>query len=198
MRWRRSRVTDSRKRRRSARSTSAALIFPLTLAVMVGASGSAGYASPSALQDEPPEQIINGDFEDGTDPWWWTPNLSAELVDGRLCAEIPGETTNPWDAIVGQSDITLVSGESYEFSFSASATEPVTITANVQLAEDPYTAAISQPVTLGETAEYTYYFESNLETEAGSVQFQVGGADEPWTFCLDDVSLKGGAEIPPY
>ncbi|MGH1555049.1 carbohydrate binding domain-containing protein [Streptomyces sp. L7] len=49
-----------------------------------------------------------------TAPWWTTSNVTAGLSDGQLCADVPGGTTNRWDAAVGQNDITLVKGESYK------------------------------------------------------------------------------------
>ena len=40
--------------------------------------------------------------------------------DGRLCADVPGGTVNPWDAIIGQNDIALVDGRDVRASrFSA-------------------------------------------------------------------------------
>ncbi len=155
-----------------------------------------GSATSSAA--EPVEQIVNGGFDAGADPWWWTDNASAKVVDGQLCTQIPGGTANPWNAIVGQSDLALARGTSYELSFKASASTPVTIRANVQLADEPYTAELSQPVALGETKAYSFTFTSKTETPRASLQFQVGGSDAPWTFCLDDVSLKGGVEPPVY
>jgi endoglucanase len=151
-----------------------------------------------ASSAEPVEQIVNGSFDAGVDPWWWTDNSPAKVVDGRLCAKIPGGTSDPWDAIVGQSDLALAKGTSYELTFKASASEPVTIQANVQLADKPYTAELTKPVTLGEGKTYTYNFTSKTETRRASLQFQVGGAKEPWTFCLEDVSLKAGVEPPAY
>src|SRR4051794_5296459 len=58
------------------------------------------------------EQVRNGTFDTTSDPWW-TSNVTAGLSGGQLCAEVPGGTTNRWDAAVGQNDITLVKGESY-------------------------------------------------------------------------------------
>ena len=36
------------------------------------------------------------------------------VVNGRLCANIPGGTSNPWDAIVGQNISVLTRGGSAE------------------------------------------------------------------------------------
>jgi endoglucanase len=69
------------------------------------------------------EQVRNGTFDTGTEPWWTTSNVTtAGLSDGRLRADVPGGTTNRWDAAVGQNDITLVKGELYRFGFTATGT----------------------------------------------------------------------------
>ncbi|HEX5567153.1 MAG TPA: hypothetical protein VFY14_09575, partial [Streptomyces sp.] len=33
---------------------------------------------------------------------------------------------------------------------------------------------------------------------AAQLAFQIGGSDRAYTFCLDDVSLRGGAEPPVH
>ncbi|HZC27735.1 MAG TPA: glycoside hydrolase family 9 protein [Actinopolymorphaceae bacterium] len=167
-------------------------LFASTALPLAALTASASYA------EEPVEQIVNGSFDNGTKPWWSTPNAPVKVVDGRLCASVPGGTANPWNAIVGQNDLALKKGESYSFSFQASATAPVSITANVQLSDPPYTAAVSKKVTLGDSKTYTYTFTSKVDTTKGAVQFQVGGAKEAWTFCLDKVSLERGADTPAY
>jgi endoglucanase len=145
------------------------------------------------------DQVVNGSFDAGTAPWWWTGNAPASVVDGRLCATVPAGTVNPWDAIIGQNDIPLISGESYALSFTASATTDVGVRANVQLADPPFTAEISQVVILGPTPQtFTFSFTSRVDTDAGQVAFQIGGADASWGFCVDDVSLIGGVEPPTY
>ncbi|APU13531.1 putative cellulose binding protein,putative carbohydrate binding protein [Actinoalloteichus fjordicus] len=158
-----------------------------------------GTAVPQAAAQEETEQISNGDFAEGTAPWWWTPTAPAAVVDGALCAEVEGDTINPWDAIVGHSGIHLQPGESYALSFTASASAPVIINTNVQLSVEPYTQELSERTTLGaEPVEFSYAFTSGADTENAQVAFQLGGAAEPWTFCLDDVSLRGGEAPPPY
>ncbi|HSK97618.1 MAG TPA: glycoside hydrolase family 9 protein, partial [Euzebyales bacterium] len=153
----------------------------------------------AAAQEPPPELISNGGFDDGTTGWWATGNLTMEVVDGRLCTEVPGGTTNPWDAIVGQDGIILQEGESYAFSFAASASAPAAIRGLVQLPVDPFTAFISLTPTLGiDLAPYEGAFTATQSLDDAQVVFQLGGRAEAWTFCLDDVSLTGGAPPPVY
>ncbi|MET7399818.1 glycoside hydrolase family 9 protein [Dactylosporangium sp. NPDC005572] len=153
----------------------------------------------SAAYAEPAEQIVNGTFDSGTDPWWWTGNAPASVVGGRLCATIPAGTTNPWDAIIGQNAINLQAGESYRLAFEASATVPVTVRANVQLADPPYTQELSAlPALTAQPQQFSYTFTAAADTTAGQVAFQVGGSATAWTLCLDNVSLQGGAPPPVY
>ena len=174
-------------RRRIIASTAAALVAAGTTAVVANA------------QADPVERIVNGTFDAGTAPWWWTGSAPAGVVDGRLCAEVAGGTTNSWDAIVGQNDIELQAGESYAFSFDASASIAVGVLAKVQLQVEPWTERLSAPTTLGPQAQhYEYVFTASVDSTAEQVAFQIGGSSVPWTFCIDDVSLRGGAEPPVY
>ncbi|MEU4888233.1 glycoside hydrolase family 9 protein [Streptomyces xinghaiensis] len=156
--------------------------------------------SGPAIGAEPgPELVTNGDFSNGTTGWWFTANLPGSVVDGRLCAEVPAGTANPWDAIVGQNDIPLTAGESYTLRYTATSTVPVTIRTNVQMATDPYTAELNASDRIDETAEpVEHIFTANADNEEAQLAFQIGGSDEAYTFCVDDVSLTGGAEPPVY
>ena len=147
-----------------------------------------------------PDQVVNGTFDTGTEPWWPSANTALALVGGQACAEIPGGTVNRWDVIIGQNDITLVKGETYEFSFFAKGSPEGNIArAVVGLAVAPYdTYFEASPATSVSGNVYTYFFTATADTTQAQVAFQVGGNAQPFTFCVDDVSLKGGAEKPPY
>jgi endoglucanase len=175
------------------------LLGTLAVAGLVAAA-LAAPAGAAAADDDPPEQIVNGDFSSGsTAPWWWTENNPATVVDGRLCADIPEGTANPWDAIIGQSDLPLISGESYTLSYTATASVPVTITTNVQMAVDPYTTELSEHDQLTDTAvPISHTFTAKADNDAAQLAFQVGGSSHAFTLCLDDISLRGGAEPPVY
>ncbi|WP_425556641.1 glycoside hydrolase family 9 protein [Dactylosporangium darangshiense] len=169
--------------------------------LLVGAAGAllvvplATPATPAGA--DPPEQVVNGTFDSGTDPWWWTGNTPASAVGGRLCATVPAGTPNAWNAIIGQNAITLQAGESYRLAFTASATTPATMRANVQLADPPYTPELSAPTALTTTPKaFSYTFKAAASTTAGQVAFQLGGGTTVWTVCLDDVSLQGGTPRP--
>jgi endoglucanase len=145
------------------------------------------------------EHLVNGDFADGTAPWWWTGNLAPEVVDGQLCTEVPGGTVNPWDAIIGQDNLVLQTGENYRFTVTATASRPVTVRALVQRPVDPFPTQLDERPLLGPeptTAEFA--FTSTADWQDAQVAFQVGGQAEPWTFCLDRVSLTSGAAPPDF
>lgn len=157
----------------------------------------------TALADDSgpgPEQITNGDFATGdAAPWWWTPNTSAAVSDGRLCVEVPAGTADAWDVIIGQNDVPILEGESYELSYTASSTVPLTVQTRVQEAVEPYTTVLATADPVGtEDTRVTRTFTASVDQPAASVQLQIGGGEPATSFCLDDVSLRGGAEPPVY
>lgn len=165
---------------------------PSRLAIVLMASG---LAAPTLGA----ELIGNGGFDSETAPWWATENLTPELRDGRLCAVVPGGLANPWDAIIGVNDLTLAEGESYRFAFFASGDPKGPVRALVQMPVDPYTSYVSlTPTAVAEGVASEATFVSPVSMADAQVVFQVGGAAEEWTLCLDDVSLDGGAEIAAY
>src|SRR6185295_1982248 len=53
------------------------------------------------------------------------------------------------------------------------------------------------PVLSGTSQHFSYTFRANANLTA-AVSLQVGGASQPWTFCLDNLSFKSGALLQPY
>ncbi|GIF10161.1 glycoside hydrolase family 9 protein [Actinoplanes teichomyceticus] len=172
----------------------------------VTASLAAGAATTFALtfltaapaSAEPVQHIPNGAFSSGTTGWWSTDNAPISIVDGQLCAQIPGGTTNAWDVSLGHNDVPLIDGAEYALSFRASASEEVSVRANVQLNEAPYTPALSRAVALtAEAQTFEYEFTAGLDSPNGTLTFQLGGSADDFTFCLDDVSLTSDDAVPP-
>ena len=157
-------------------------------------------ASPVQADEDPTEHIVNGGFGDGSTGWWGSPVIELEVTgDERLCTDIPGGTANPWDVIIGQDGVPLRGGESYTFSFTASGAEARPIRALVQEPVDPWRTELDGRAFLTEeAAAHTFVFTAGADRDDAQVAFQVGGADEAWTLCLDDVSLLDGAEPPVY
>ncbi|GAA2882727.1 cellulase [Streptosporangium fragile] len=190
-------------------SPAAALVTPAPSSPAAGTAPDPSAATASATpvpsssaapaDDEGPEQIVNGTFDTGTAPWWSTGNTTPEVEDGRLCADVPGGTVNPWDVIIGQNDIPLVKDETYAFSFFGAAAPGRVAKALVQLPVDPYTQYLSANPELSVSGnDYTYTFTSPVDLPGAQVAFQLGGSATPWRFCVDNVSLKGGAEPDVY
>ncbi|MFC7815028.1 glycoside hydrolase family 9 protein [Streptomyces sp. NPDC057367] len=170
----------------------------VSLTALLAAAVTALPAAPAGAEET--EQVKNGTFDNGTESWWASSNVTAAVTDGRLCADAPGGTANRWDAAVGQNDITLVAGESYRFSFTATGTPADhVVRAIVGLSVSPYDTyhEVSPQLSVSGNT-YSYTFTSPVDTTQGQVGFQLGGTPDAWRFCVDDVSLLGGVAPEPY
>lgn len=170
----------------------------LPLAALLAAAATALPAQQAGADEV--EQVRNGTFDAGTQDWWASGNVTAALDGGRLCADVPGGTTNRWDASVGQNDITLTKGETYRFSFAASGVPAGhVVRALVGLQTAPYDTWYEEsPQLSADGSTYSYTFTSPVDSAQAQVSFQVGGSADPWRFCVDDVSLLGGVAAQPY
>jgi endoglucanase len=153
----------------------------------------ATLAAPAA------ELTVNGGFDAGTQGWWATANLSLSVRDGKLCADVPGGASNPWDAIIGQDNVPLEKGRDYRLAFTASGDPEGPVRALVQMPKPPYTfyveaAGIAAPG----GAENQAGFAAPVTMKNAQIVMQVGGNSEPWTVCLDNVSLDSGKAVDAY
>ncbi len=184
------------------RAVPLAAITAAALAATALTNSTAYGATPltsTAAAVEGPEQIVNGSFDNGVAPWWGTPNITLDASGGQLCVAVPGGTVNPWDVIIGQDNIPLVAGETYEFRFFGRATPGRVGKALIQLPVDPWTQFLAANPELSVSGNnYAYTFTSPVDLPNAQVAFQIGGSAEPWTICLDDISLRGGAEPEVY
>jgi endoglucanase len=145
------------------------------------------------------ELAVNGEFDNGHQPWWATQNLSLRVEDGKLCTDVPGGTNVPWDAIIGQDNIKLERGKTYLFSFTATGNPGGPVRALVQMPRDPWDSYVG--LTPSVTPEPTIHhvgFTSPVSMDDGQIVLQVGGRAEPWTLCLDRVSLESDAQLDAY
>lgn len=143
------------------------------------------------------EQLPNGDFAAGTDPWW-TSNVSISVVNGELCAVVPA-SANPWEAIVGVDQINLLENTAYQLSFSAHATAPKGITANLRMPNDaPIKDTAFTVTTSPQVFTTSLATAAGQTTDKGKFMFFLGGAAAAYTICFDNVSLKGGGGAPAY
>ncbi len=174
--------------------------LPGTAVAMVGASALILGVTVSPAHAEETEQLVNGGFDAGQAPWFVAGASSAEVVDGALCAVVPGGTVNPWDVIVGQNDVEILAGETYRFEFTATASSQLNVRALVGNSEPPFQVITEQNPMLGpDPVTTTTTFTADEALATGQVAFQVGGkSDTEWTFCLDEASLVGGAPPEVY
>lgn len=153
--------------------------------------------APAAHADAPYERVLNGTFDTTKAPWWSSGTTPSRVDAGRLCADVPAGTVNPWDSMLGENDIPLEAGQPYTLRFTATATADVTIRAGLALAVAPSTTMFSKTAAVtGTPKTFTFTGNSSLSTLRGQVNFQFGGATKAYTFCVDDVSLTGGAIAP--
>jgi endoglucanase len=143
------------------------------------------------------ERILNGTFDEVKTPWWSSANTPSRVESGKLCADIPAGTVNPWNSMIGQDDVPVEAGQPYTLSFTASASKNVTIRAVLQLQASPFTTVMNKAAALTATPK-TFVFTANstVTNTRGQMSFQMGGATEAYTLCVDDVSVTGGV-IPP-
>lgn len=174
---------------------SAVLTFASAAVVACGPASAPGTElaaedATAASQALATELITNGSFSSGTPaPWWNGANTQSRVENGRWRVDVAGGTANPWDAIVGQNAIPLVSGQAYTLAFTASASASVSVRATVQLESSPYTTTLDQQIALDGTARrFSFPFTSSLATAGGQVTFQLGGRGAIAVF-LDDISL---------
>ncbi|WP_341720418.1 carbohydrate binding domain-containing protein [Micromonospora sp. FIMYZ51] len=166
----------------------ARLLTGTVLATVLG-STLAAPAQPAAAAPLA-ELISNGSFGSGSASWWNSQHTSLQVVAGQLCVNVAGGTTNVYDALVGQSGITLTQGKAYALSFDVSANASVNIRARVQLEAAPQTAAVDQGVQANAgLRRISIPFTSSIGTASGQVVFQLGGRPQAVTVCLDNVSL---------
>jgi endoglucanase len=145
------------------------------------------------------ELVANGGLDSDTTGWWATQNLTIAVTDGQLCTLVPGGLTNPWDAIVGVNDIGLVKGESYEFAFSYGGDPGGPVRALVQMPVDPYASYTEATPRAGrEQKSASRKFKAPVDRPDAQIVFQIGGAKDAWTFCLDNVSLSSGSAVEAY
>ncbi|MDG4798658.1 glycoside hydrolase family 9 protein [Micromonospora sp. WMMD1082] len=173
-----------------------AVLAAATTVALVGASAGTAFADPPA---DPPEQIRNGDFSDGSSPWFSYGTNSLGVVDGQLCATVTGGLANPWDAGIGHDALPLIAGAEYTLGFDVTATPGGAVTAVLQLGSEPYTGYYSVTAAATPTQQRVERtFVAPNDDDRAQLIFQVGGSAEAQTICLDNVSLRGGNPREPY
>jgi endoglucanase len=155
------------------------------------------WAPGAALADDPPEQIVNGSFDDGGVGWTNYPNPT--FPDGHACIDVPAGS-GPYSAAISQKPVAILAGQAYDLTFRASATSGVTsvnVRVTIQRPEPPYDQALPEKslsaALTTELTPFAYNFTAPADIPGGELVFQQTGTNgQAYTLCVDDVSLRGG------
>jgi endoglucanase len=138
------------------------------LALALAAVGIVGAGVAPAAAQAAPDQVVNGSFDDGLAGWTNYPSPS--LVDGQACIDVPAGS-GPYSAAISQQSIPVIAGESYELTFTASAT-PATGVVRAVIQGGPevnYAQAMpeQQLQLTPEPQTFTFVFTDNVELPLG-------------------------------
>ena len=168
----------------------------LALTALLAAALTALPAGPA--QAEEVEQVKNGTFDTTTAPWWTTGNVTAGLTDGHALRRRPrrhrqplGRRRRPERHHPRQGRVVPVPLLRDRHTRRARRCGPSSACRSAPY--DTYFEVSPQLNVSGDS--YSYTFTSPVDTAQAQVGFQVGGSADPFTFCVDDVSLLGG--VPP-
>ncbi len=132
------------------------------------------------------ELIVDGRFEHGEDSFWAGDGVTLSRDGGQLCADVSagGET---WDRLVGLNGLKLEPGLHYRLALTTDAVRAVP--ARIQRGAEPWTT--QGEFMIAGAPEPAPFSADFMATEADEAQliFPLGGAEKPWRFCVDDVSL---------
>ncbi|WP_459644380.1 glycoside hydrolase family 9 protein [Kineococcus sp. NUM-3379] len=147
------------------------------------------------------DQVTNGDFANGTTGWNIYPTPT--VVDGAGCFTTSAKGEAPYGAGIIQN-VQLQAGESYKLTFKARSNPVVPSAVRVIVQGGPdinykqFLPAVKPTFTTG-FAAYEYTFTADQDYAKAELAFQQDIAtSSAYTFCVDDVSLQGGAAPPKY
>ncbi len=152
--------------------------------------------------------VSNGTFDTTvTDPWWG--NASATdanpadqvlaVTDGKLCVTMTAGGKNPWDVILGYSNLALGANKYYHIAFSASADVERTIKFKTGQGVAPYGDYFLKTIPVTTTPKDFDFTYLNLREDAtAQFQFQIGTA--AGLICVDNVLIEEvpAPVVPPY
>ncbi|HEX6325122.1 MAG TPA: cellulase N-terminal Ig-like domain-containing protein, partial [Jiangellaceae bacterium] len=148
----------------------------------------------------PIAELLQNPTFDGLAPWWTTANISPTpdpTGGGRTCLLVPAGG-NQWDAIVGQSGLTLEEGRTYTVRVTATATPEA---AARILIPDPATdwppLYFADITVRADGQSFSASFEAPITADT-QFQLQVGGNPEPFTLCLALASLTTGGTVEEF
>jgi endoglucanase len=153
---------------------------------------------PGLARAAPVELVANGSFGAGLEPWLSIDGIALTLADGQLCADVAGAAPDQAAGILALFGVPLVAGESYRLSYQATGSaDAARIAVIVEGQAEPFTSVFSNLHPLASTAQSFEHFFTAPESAPAVLSIILGGAPEPWRFCLDDVSLLSGTRYAP-
>ena len=153
-----------------------------------GTGGSGGAPGGTNL-------ITNGDFSQGETSWKYILNNGGTdnhmIRNGQFCATIGNQSvTIGWDPMPAM--LMLAAGTHYRFSYTASASNPVTFNAKVGHAIDPFTTDFEMdnvPISTNLTSHNHDFTPGNPDDRTGIAFIIQGPGNGTSDVCIDDVSL---------
>jgi len=145
-------------------------------------------------------QVTNGTFDTTVAPWvaYGTAGGKLRVVDGQACVDTGTGSINPWDSMLALPNLQIQNGATYTLKFDASGTAAVPVIVVFQQNSGSFSTVLSSTKTMtpGMTT-YTVTGTGKGDFADGQLGFQFGGKPN-FTFCIDNVSLKGGQPVQPY
>jgi endoglucanase len=145
----------------------------------------------------PVAELLQNPTFDGLAPWWTTPNLSFETVDGRQCATVPAGG-NQWDVILGQSGVSLEEGRTYTVTLIATAEPQASARVLIPRPGTDWPPLYFADITLRPDGQpFSDSFEAELDADT-EFQVQLGGNSEPFALCMELASLTTGGTVDEF
>jgi endoglucanase len=160
-------------------------------------------ASTFCLSDvyvSPVTELLQNPTFDGLAPWWTTPNIAGVPdPDGRdrLCGLVPAGG-NQWDAILGQSGITLEEGRTYTVTLTATAEPEASARILIPDPAADWPPLFFADITLRPDGQsFSESFEAPITADT-EFQLQLGGNPTPFTLCMELASLTTGGTVDEF
>ncbi len=172
-------------------------VFAAIVCSLIGVNGSYAAQSSQHLKNIQNQQdsevdidiLINGNFQGDTG--WWASGGTFNTQDQMGCITFTNGGENPWDVVLGQSNLKLLKDQIYTLRFSAMAKNAADLKAVIQHDGEPYTNYLNQTLPLTNTVQsFEFQVKPSARDKKAQLAFQVG-AQPANTVCLSDISLYG-------
>ncbi|MFE6076558.1 carbohydrate binding domain-containing protein [Paenibacillus sp. NPDC057886] len=140
-------------------------------------------------------KVQNGELAADPNYWELIPNVltATNTENSGMTIDLPGTSTNWWDALLQQSQIELDAGKTYRLTFEASASSPKTMQTVISQSAGEYAKYMEQQAQLTESKQqYAYTFTMGDTTDDAAVlAFGLGSpaSTGPHTMSIQNVLL---------